>query len=184
MSEIKVSNRYALALIEMSVEKKIFERVQKDVLLFSDTLNKNRNLLVAMVNPVIKPVIKKNILKEIFSKRVHPDTLSFLNFIIDKGRENLMQSVSERFLELADDYQGIAKVKVRVAFEFADDQKKLLKEKLDKILNKHSELKFSLDPALIGGFIAQVGDTLFDASIRHQLDLLRKEFKKGSKALN
>lgn len=184
MSEVKVSKRYALSLLEISNEKKILERVKNDMEFFYQTMRKNHNLLLAMDNPVIKPQVKKSILNEIFSNHVHEETLRFLDFIIDKGRENLLQSISEEFLRLVDEYYGIAKVDVLVAFRFSDEQKEQLKNRLEKILNKKIELKFSTDPKLIGGFVAKVGNTLYDASLAHQLDLLRKEFVKGSKVLN
>ncbi len=184
MSELKVSHRYALSLLENSIEKKILDKVQNDMQLFSDTLNENRNLSLAMENPVIRTEIKKNIIKEIFVKHFQKETIRFLDFVVEKGRETLLLSIADRFLELVDDHLGIVKVKVNVAYDFSDDQRKMLKDKLSKILNKKVELSFSTDPNLIGGFVAKVGDTLYDASMQHQLDLLRKEFVKGSKALN
>lgn len=184
MSELKVSHRYALSLLENSIEKKILDKVHGDMQLFSETLIENRNLSLAMENPVVRPEIKKTIIKEIFEKHFHKETIRFLDFIVDKGRETLLLSIADRFLELVDDHLGVAKVKVNVAYDFSDEQRKMLKEKLSKILNKKVELSFSTDPNLIGGFVAKVGDTLYDASMQHQLDLLRKEFVKGSKALN
>jgi F-type H+-transporting ATPase subunit delta len=184
MSEVKVSHRYALSLLEDSLNKKNLERVQTDMQLFSETLDKNSNLVHALDNPVVRPEVKRNIVKDIFEKHFSKETIAFLDFVIDKGRENLLQSISEQFLKLVDDYLGIAKVKVNVAYDFSAEQKKMLTERLSKILNKKVELTFSTDPDIIGGFVAQVGDTLYDASISHQLDLLRKEFVKGSKALN
>ena len=184
MSEVKVSHRYALSLLEDSLDKRNLERIQADMLLFSETLNENRNLVQAMENPVVRPEVKKNIVKDIFGKHFSKETISFIDFVIDKRRENLMQSISKQFLELVDEHFGIAKVKVNVAFDFSTEQKKTLNERLSKILNKKVELSFLTDPELIGGFVAQVGDTLYDATMQHQLDLLRKEFVKGSKALN
>jgi F-type H+-transporting ATPase subunit delta len=184
MSEVKVSHRYALSLLEDSLNKKNLERVQSDMKLFSETLNENRNLVQALDNPVVRPEVKKNIVKDIFEKHISKETMTFLDFVIDKRRQNLLPSIAKQFLELVDEHLGIAKVKVNVAYDFSSEQKKMLNEKLHTILNKKVELSFSIDPELIGGFVAQVGDTLYDASISHQLDLLRKEFVKGSKALN
>ncbi len=184
MSEVKVSHRYALSLIEDSLDKKNLERVQTDMQLFSETLDKNRNLVQAFDNPVVRPEIKKNIVKDIFEKHFSKETIAFLEFVIDKRRENLMQSIASQFLALVDEHFGIVKVKVKVAFDFSAEQKNSLNQKLRNILNKKVELSYSIDNELIGGFVAQVGDTLYDASISHQLDLLRKEFIQGSKALN
>ena len=59
-----------------------------------------------------------------------------------------------------------------------------MKDKFETILNKKVIINISVDKNIVGGFIAQVGDTVYDASVIHQLDLLRKEFKQGGLALN
>jgi F-type H+-transporting ATPase subunit delta len=87
-------------------------------------------------------------------------------------------------LELRDEYLGIASVEVTAAIGFTTEQKSSLQERLEKILNKKVRLNFKTEKDLVGGFIAKVGDTLYDASIRHQLELLRKQFLTGELSLN
>ena len=101
-----------------------------------------------------------------------------------KKRENLLDSIGKRFLELRDEYLGIANVMVTSATEFSTEQKNVLKNKLEKILDKKVSLNFRTDQKLVGGFIAKVDDTLYDASIRHQLELLKKQFLTGEISLN
>jgi len=60
----------------------------------------------------------------------------------------------------------------------------VLQSRLEKILNKKVRLNFKIDLDLVGGFIAKVGDTLYDASIKHQLELLKKQFLTGELSLN
>ena len=73
---------------------------------------------------------------------------------------------------------------MRTAFELNDDQKEVLKIRFEKILNKKAIMIFKVDNNLVGGFIAQVGDTVYDASMKHQLELLKKEFVQGGLSLN
>jgi F-type H+-transporting ATPase subunit delta len=75
-------------------------------------------------------------------------------------------------------------VDVKTAFEFSDDQKKSLQKKIEEILNKKARLSFKVEPELIGGFVAKVDDTLYDASLKHQIEILKKQFLKGSSLLN
>jgi len=65
---------------------------------------------------------------------------------------------------------------VTSATEFSNEQKSVLQSRLEKILDKKVRLNFKTDLNLVGGFIAKVNDTLYDASIRHQLELLKKQF--------
>ena len=68
--------------------------------------------------------------------------------------------------------------------EFSNEQKSVLQNRLEKILNKKVQLNFKTDLNLVGGFIAKVNDTLYDASIKHQLELLKKQFLTGEISLN
>jgi F-type H+-transporting ATPase subunit delta len=110
--------------------------------------------------------------------------MDFIEFVISKQRESLLQSIGNRFLELRDEYLGIANVEVSAASEFTNEQKNVLQNRLEKILNKKVRLNFKIDLELVGGFIAKVGDTLYDASIKHQLELLKKQFLTGELSLN
>ena len=79
---------------------------------------------------------------------------------------------------------GIARVEVFTSVEFSVEQKKLFESQLEKILNKKLELEFHLDDKIIGGFVAKVDDLVIDASLKHQLDLLKKQFLQGGVNLN
>jgi F-type H+-transporting ATPase subunit delta len=110
--------------------------------------------------------------------------MNFINFVVDKRREQILHSIAARFLELRDEYLGIASADVITAYQFTDQQKEILKSRLEKILNKKVKLNFTIDNKLIGGFIAKIGDTLYDASMLHQLELLRKQFATDGISIN
>ncbi len=184
MANLKVSHRYATSLIETAIEKKKLDKISSDMILLLDALKDNRALQLMLENPVIRPEIKNNILKEIFSSKFDSDSLNFLSFVIEKNRVNLLDSIAERFLELRDDYLGIVSVTVSTAFEFAGDQIEKLQKKLEEILGKKIRLNLLVDESLIGGFIAKAGDTMYDASVRHQLELLKKQFLVSGFSLN
>lgn len=184
MSEYKVSRRYAVSLLDDAVEKNILNDVAEDIEMVYSVLQENRQLTSALSSPIIKPNIKLAILKELFGSKVNRETMNFLNFVVDKKREILLENIAKIFLELRDDKLGIVNVNVRSAVEFSGDQAEQFKNNLEDYLKKSVRLNFSIDQNIIGGFIAQVGDTVFDASIKHQLELLRKQFLQGSISLN
>ena len=184
MANLKVSHRYATSLIETAIEKNKLDKISSDMILLLDALNDNKALQLMLNNPVIRPEIKGNILKEIFSSKFDSESLNFLNFVIEKKRENLLDSIAARFLELRDDYLGIVSVTVSVAFTLAEDQIEILQKKLEEILGKKIRLNLVVDESLVGGFIAKAGDTMYDASVRHQLELLKKQFLVSGFSLN
>ena len=184
MMNLKLSHRYAISLIESSLEKNTLDEVFKDMKFVLSVLEKSRQLYITLQSPVIRPEVKEKILIEIFSKKISKETMDFIKFVVDKKREDYLKSIAERFLELYDEQKGISRVTIKSAFSFDEDQKKTLQTSLEKLFKTKLISDYQVDESLIGGFIARVGDTLYDASIQHQLSLLKKEFLKGGITLN
>ncbi len=184
MTDYRVSYRYASSLLETAEEKNILEKVAKSIQLIKDVLKDNPPLQRILENPVVKQHVKVSILEEIFKSIIDNDTMNFLRFVVQKNRENFLPGILEKFMELYDVKLGIVNVIVKTAFEFDDEQKKLLKESLEKFLNKNTRIGYTLDKNIVGGFVARIGDTVYDASLRHQLELLKKQFLSGGLSLN
>ena len=180
MAEQKVSTRYASSLLESVIQKNLLDAVSNDVELVSAVIKQNPNLNRMLENPVIRPELKASILEEIFKSRVNSETMDFILFIVKKKREELLQSILDRFKELRDSKLGFVNVNVLAASEFTDVQKNELQSKLQLILNKKVRMNYRVDEKILGGFIVQAGDTVYNASIKHQLDLLRKQFVEAS----
>jgi F-type H+-transporting ATPase subunit delta len=184
MADSRILHRYATSLLETSLEKNNLEVVTSDIQLLVETLEQSKELNRMLHSPVVRPELKLNILKEIFSKKISKDSMDFVEFVVSKKRESLLNSIGKRFLELRDEHLGIANVFVTSATEFSNEQKNVLQGRLEKILDKKVQLNFETDLSLVGGFIAKVNDTLYDASIKHQLELLKKQFLTGEISLN
>ena len=184
MSEYKVSRRYATSLLESAIEKNMLDSIARDIELVVSTLDANRQLILALSNPVIKSNLKLKVLEEIFKSRVNSDTMNFLGFLVEKNREDLLDTISKIFLELRDEHLGIVNVEVTSVAAFSDEQSEQLRSNLEKFLNKKVRFSFKINKEIIGGFVAKVNDTVFDASMIHQLELLKTQFLKGGASLN
>jgi len=184
MSNYKVSVRYSSSLLDTAIEKNNLDEISKDIELMESVLKENPKLKFMLKSPIVKPQLKFSIFEEIFRTRVNPDTLNFIKFVIDKNRESLLYDIIREFLRLRDEYLNIVNVEISTAYEFTNEQKNLLRNKFEKYLDKKVRLSFKLDKEIIGGFLAKLGDTIYDASIKRQLELLRKQFLKGSLILN
>ncbi len=180
MSNINISNRYATALLELAEEKKSLKEIAVDVELVKNTLLGSKQIQLMLLNPVIKSEKKHQILTEIFKGRVSDEILDFILFILKKNREDLLTMIIKRFLELRDERLGIVDAKVLSTIGFSDEQKKKLQQRLEEVIKKKIRITFKEDKNLIGGFIIKVNDTVFDASIKHQLELLKENFLKGN----
>ena len=184
MSEYKVSIRYSSSLLEMAISKSLLEVISTDVDFILKVFRSSSELVSVMKSPVIKGQLKISIIDEIFKDKINVETLNFLKFVIKKRRENYLINILEKFLDQKDEHLGIVNVDVKTAYKFDDEQSKALQLNLEKKLNKQVRLNYSIDETLLGGFIARIGDTMHDASIKHQLELLQKKFTEGGVTLN
>jgi len=184
MAEQKVSARYASSLLDSAIQKNLLDTVSNDIDFVSSVLKQNPNLNRMLENPVVKPEVKSSILEEIFKNKINSDSMEFLLFVVKKKREEILSSILEKFRELRDIKLGFVNVNVSVASEFNDSQKSELKSGLESMLKKKVRMSYKIDDKLISGFIVQAGDTVYNASIKHQLDLLKKHFVEASPITN
>jgi len=184
MAEQKVSARYALSLLDSAIKKNQLDVVSDDIEFISSVLKQNPNLVRMLENPVVKTEMKSSILEEIFKNKVNSETMEFILFVVKKKREEILSSILEKFKELRDLKLGFVNVNVLVASEFSDSQRNELQNKLQNVLKKKVRMSYKVDEKILGGFIVQAGDTVFNASIKHQLDLLKKHFVEASPVTN
>jgi F-type H+-transporting ATPase subunit delta len=99
-----------------------------------------------------------------------------LSLLIEKEREDALPSVIEAFFRSQDEMLGIVRLHVKTAVELSQQQSLELKQRFEVYSKKKVFIDQSLDKQLIGGFVARIGDTVFDGSVKQQLKLLRKRF--------
>lgn len=184
MSYAKVAIRYATSFLEASIEKNILDQAASDMEIILNAIDGSSLLRRFLENPVVKTDLKKSIINEIFRKHVSAETLKFIEFIVDKNRENALKEIAEKFLDLKDEHIGVARVDIKSAFELSIEQKKIIEQKFESLLNKKVVANYTVDENVIGGFVAKVKDTVYDASVSHQLELLKQQLLKGSLLLN
>jgi F-type H+-transporting ATPase subunit delta len=180
MRNKKISSRYALSLLDLTEEKNNLDIVYQDARFIVTTLDQNIRLKKILYSPIIKPKLKVSIFEEVFKGRISEEVLRFIRFIVEKNREEYLYDIMIRFQELRNEKLGVVDVLVKTAVHFNDVQTRNLKERLESIFEKKIQISFVIDKEIMGGFIARVGDTLYDASIRNQLDNLKRKFLQGS----
>lgn len=179
MSQIRVARRYAEALFGIAQEKNELARVGEDFRLIQDLTKESRDFQLFLKSPVISKEKKVAIFKEMFGSKVHPIALSFLGFLVEKGREAVLPTVITQFFTVMDESLGIVTIDVRAAIDLTDVQRSEIESRFEKIAQKNVRATYSLDKQLLGGFVVKVGDTMFDGSVKHQLRLLRERFAEG-----
>src|SRR6476646_10597191 len=162
-----VAQRYAKALIDLAVERNELEQTKADIdfIRFSMT----PELRMIMASPVIGDSKKTQIFKAIFTDKLSPLTFSFFNLVFSKRREWVLPEIAEEFIEKYRELKGIEIIEITTAVEISDELKNNIRRRfqnLPRFQNKTVEVKTKVDESILGGFIAQSHDILFDASIK------------------
>ncbi len=184
MKTSRAARRYAMALMAVAEEQKMVDRIAADLELIDATLRGSRELRLLVESPVVAPAKKKGALRAVFGERVTAVTITFLDLLVSKERERILPDIAADFGRLRDEKEGIVSVEVTSAVQLGLPQEQKLREKLEQFTGKKIRIRVTLDTALKGGLRVQIGDTVLDASIRRQLEMLRAKFLEGGTALN
>jgi F-type H+-transporting ATPase subunit delta len=180
MRQTKVASRYAKALFDLALESGKLEEVRQDLLLIAGVNHDEFKTLLA--SPVIRSDKKIAVFEAVFSGKVQPITISFFKLIFAKGRAVAMAEIIEAFAELYRHQKGIKVVELTTAVPVSDAIVTEIKTLLSGnafLKGKSIELRAKVDPSILGGLVVQVDDQLFDASIKHDLQHIKRQFIKN-----
>ena len=175
----RISHRYALALFGEAEDKKMHDRIEKDMIVVRDALDEISLLRSVLHTPVVRHEVLNKIMRDIFEMHISKEAMNFILMIVDKGRGAELGNTAKDYLLLLDDKRNTTTAKVTSARELDDEAKQQIIARLAAYSGKQIRAEFSIDPTLKGGFVAKVGDTLIDASLLHQLEVLRHQFLQG-----
>lgn len=180
MSEFRAAHRYATALLGVAGERNLLEPVGKDLEGINSLIKQSTDFALFLKSPVVNTEKKKSVLSKIFAGKIEDLTLKFILLLASKGREGLLPAIIDRFSRLRDDRMGVIRASVRSAIPLGEAQQKELTRQLEQSTAKKVRLSLHTDPTLRGGFTVQYDDTVWDASIRHQLERLKQKFMDAS----
>lgn len=170
-----VAQRYANALMEFAGEKLSKEDIFSQIKDIQTSLNNSDDLQKVMSSPIVSNDEKKNVINKIFGKNVNEIILNFLKLLIDKNRFNIFNSIVKEYKNEINRQNGILEIKITSAIELNNNEKAMIKVKLEKILHKEIELDWASDSSLIGGLVFEAGDNIIDCSLQHKLQEINKE---------
>lgn len=180
----KILRRYTLALYGVAEETKKLDEVKKDADYIIGMLNGSRELTLFFNSPLINKLKKKKIAKMILGDSISEVSMKFIDLLIERKRDNLLKFIYEDYLALRNERLGIMNVKIKTAIELSAKEKEAMQKKIDDLINLKSNPTFEVDNDIIGGFQISYKDTILDASIKSQLEKLKKLYKSGDAELN
>ncbi len=176
MSVATVARRYATALADVVVPNGEAEKVQQELLAWEDMLVSNGLLLEVIGNPTVAYDQKQAMLLELIARtRVSDTTANFLQILLKNQRLLSLDEINVRFAQVLDERAGLVSAKVTTANPVSEAIKASLAVELVKLTGKRVRLDFVTDEDLIGGIVTRIGSTIYDGSIRNQLNEAREQ---------
>jgi F-type H+-transporting ATPase subunit delta len=172
-----IAIRYAKAFLLKGKENGTLDELKRDIEFLNNVFDQHEALYKVLTQPTTAISQKINIIEQLFRTRLNPVTIQFINLIIKNRREYYLKAISRNFFDLYNEEKGIKYAHLTTAVELGENEQTVVKEFIKKNFAANEiDLNNHIDEDLIGGFIIQIQDQLFDASVRRQLDLIRKKF--------
>jgi F-type H+-transporting ATPase subunit delta len=168
------TDAYAGALFEVARAEGSLERVEEELFRVARTIEGNDELRTKLTDQNIPVELRQGIVEDLLGGRASGVTTSLVSFVIGAGRARDLPTIIDRLVQRAAEERHEAVAEVRSAIPLDDDQKARLADALGRKTGKRVSVKVVVDPSILGGIIAQVGDTVIDGSIRSRLDQLKE----------
>jgi F-type H+-transporting ATPase subunit delta len=180
MQNPRLAARYAKSLIDIAKESNVLDAVLNDMQLLHNTISSSKELALTIASPIIKGDKKSSILKAIFGDKLQNVTVLFIDLLINKGREANLNEITSSFIAQYKTLKQVHVVQLTTATPLDNDLKELVASKVAaEIKSGTVEIATQVQEDLIGGFVLQVGDKLFDASVKRDLLDVKNQFTKN-----
>ena len=174
MSNSRLAARYAKSLLDLAHEQNLLVQVAADMSALAKLIVENRDFRVLLHSPVIRADIKIKILRELAEKSMQTLTRAFVELLAKNRRESDLADICREYAALYARYRNIQQVVVTTADRLDADLKKAITELAKKQAGSEVELFEKTNPALIGGFILQIGDKMIDQSVQTRMRKVRQ----------
>ena len=182
MKQQIIAKRYSRALFAIGQEQgaDALKKYGEELGAFAELVKGEPVLLRIFKNPVIRVEDKKSLLKKILDKMGASQVVkNFFMLLAEKKRLPYILDIRDYYQKLLDEYEGVVRGRLVTAIELKDDKKENIRQSLEEKMARKFILDFSVDKEILGGVVLKVGDKVYDASLRAQLNILKEKIKRG-----
>ena len=170
----KIASTYAQALFDAALESNVLEDIKNDFNVIRSVMKEQPQFMGILTLPKLDKNDKKELIKTIFSKDASQILVNFLMVLIDKDRIDLLNEIVVAFNQMVNEHFGIVEGTVYSAVPLSDAQLNQLTYVFTKKLNQKVKLNVVIDPSLLGGYKVNLGDVVYDNTIKLQLKNLKQ----------
>lgn len=167
-----VAKRYAEAVFETARAHDSFDRWSSDLAAIARA-QEDPQISRLLATPAVGMSAKESILNQYLAE-ASPQARNLARLLLRKGRFHLAPRIAEQYRALLNEYRGIATARVASAVPLTEEQVEAIARRLSAMTGRSVVVETSVDPSIIGGIVARVGDQLIDASVRGRLEALKK----------
>jgi F-type H+-transporting ATPase subunit delta len=167
---------YAEALFAVARSEGDLTDVEDELFRFARILEGNDELRTTLTDPDLPVSRRQQIVEDLLGGRANPVTTSLVSMVVGTGRSHELTAIIGELVRLSASEGNKELAEVRSAVALTDDQKERLADALGQATGKSIEVKVVIDPSILGGLVAQVGDTVIDGSVKTKLEKLKTAF--------
>lgn len=174
-----IARRYAGAIFELARKQNTLDRTLEDVKEIA-RLFSIRKLAYLLREPKVPAKRKESALRQALESRVLPTSLNLALLIVQRELVDAMPNIATELEQLVLDYRNQVIAEVTTAKPMDDDQRALVQKALEKRTGKSVIMQTRVDPSILGGVVARVGDQVIDGSVRFRLHALQQRLLNDS----
>jgi len=174
VAEDRLIEGYAEALFAVADAEGVVPKVEEELYGFARALESNTKLREALTDAALPPENKKALIRDLLSERANPVTVNVLGFVVDAGRARELPHIIDTLAQLSAAGRQQRLAEVRTAVPLTDEQRARLIAALEQAMGGPVDVHVVVDPSVVGGLVARVGDEVLDGSIRSRLDEARQ----------
>jgi len=169
-----IAQRYAKAIFELALEMNVVEEAKSDMDLISSICASNKDFILLLKSPVIRPDKKVKVMELLFRNKIGKLSMRFLMIITQKRREKFINEIAFEFINIYKKFKNIFTVHIETAQSISDELRKKVIALMEEQTKGSIELNEEVKKDLIGGFVILYDDYKYDDSISYQLRKLKK----------
>lgn len=172
MSDARIEG-YARALFEIARAEGTLDEVEDELFRFARSYESSDELRNALTDDMIPAAKRQAIVEDLLGGRATSTTTQLVSMVVGSGRGKDLPAIVDKLVARASSAKNLEVAEVRSAVPLTSDQQDRLKAALANATGKQVNLKVIVDPSILGGIVASVGDSVIDGSVRTRVDQLK-----------
>jgi len=174
VAEAELISGYAQAMFAVARAEDALPAVEDELYAFGKALEQHTELRESLTDAALPAENKKAVVQDLLGDRANPVTVNLVGFVIDAGRARALPKIVDELARMAAEERQHALAEVRSAVDLSAAQRERLASALSRATGRQVDVKVVVDPTVVGGVVARVGDEVFDGSIASRLEEARQ----------